>query len=336
MEANAEIIASTVEPFIFITRLQPYEIKFTADLKNEVGGLSYSETYVEIQMRQNLRLLYERIYNTTLPSDTQILFGIGSTQLINGFFYAVARKRGKRTKVGFQNKNPPTFDFIKNIVNITRDCQFVDENPNIEVVVCPNNPNGALIEEDPKLLDKYVLIDTVYDVPIYTGVFEPVDPLIFNTFNKNKKSVIVSSFSSFGLPGARCGYMLIRDPEIFEYMKQFLFASSIANSANLALINTAMERFFLNRSFYLGPMNRLKNRINEIKELLTEKGVEILNKTFYAPYIYTGKSADWWKTNYNVITESGTTFNDVADHSRLSLMIAEPAWKSLIERLQTV
>lgn len=331
---NKKIVASTVDPFIFISRLQPYSIDFTANIKSGVGGLSYGLTFVQEKLISNLRKLYETIYNTVLLKDVLILFGVGSTQLMNAYFYAVAKKEKRETTVGFFNNNPPTFDFIKEIVDVTKNCKFVEYGEkDIEVVVCPNNPNGALFNVSEELLKKYVMFDSYYDVPIYTGKFEPASPYMFDILNKNMKSVVISSFSGFGLPGARCGYALVRDSELFENMKQFLYASSITNSSNMAVINTAMERHFLDRTFYTGPMNRLQKRREQMLAAFQKNNINCLNETFDAPYLYSDKSAEYWLEKFNVEVESGDKFNDLRTRSRLSLMIAELDWNELLKRM---
>lgn len=331
----AIIDASNKEPFIFEARLDPFPVSFTTNINEKtIGGLSYEDTDTRRQLTEKVKLLYKNIYNVTLPKDAIIIFGVGMVQLMSAFFYAVQKVRDAETSISFYNTDIPRFAFYKGIVEITKNCKFVQTNGDVNVVVSPMNPNGALFEYDEKLRKGFVLFDLFYDNPIYTGKFAPVSEDVYKIFNSNKDCVLCNSFSGFGMPGTRCGFFIVRNPEIAAEIDYFVKYNTISNSSNISVGNIAISKYFLNKSFYIGPHNRLNKRIEAFTEKAKKLNIPILNKTFNVPFIYTGKSAKWWLENYKTKTAPGNQFDDIDDHSRLSLMIPETQWNELMSRME--
>ena len=333
---NKTIFANTKEPFILGSRVEPFIIGFTLykKTKGNVGGLSYASENIESELTPKVRLLYKEIYNVTLPDDAHIVFGIGSVQLMTAYFYAAQKIRNKPTTVSFYSKSIPRFAFYKGIVEITKNCKFVESEGDVNCVISPMNPSGELFKYDSKLNKGFVLFDLFYDNPMYTGKFSTVSEDVYKIFNENKDSVVCNSFSAFGMAGTRCGFFILRNPDIVNEMRNYLYFNTISNSSNFSIGNNAITEYFLKKTFYTGPHNRLRNRLTQFLEVAKKLNIPVLNKTFFIPFVYTGKSANWWKENVNVKTAPGSEFDDTNDNSRLSLMIPQIEWDVLIDRLE--
>lgn len=331
------IEAARKEPFILESRVEPYNIGFTAiRTANKPGGLSYDDEKVSNQLIGKIKQLYTDIYNITLPKDAQIILGVGMVQLMSGYFYAVQKVRNQLTSISFYNSEKPHFAFYKGIVEITKNCKFVERNGDVNVIVSPMNPDGALFEYEPKLKKGFVLFDLFYDNPIYTGQFSPISKEVYDVFNENPNCVLCNSFSAFGMPGTRCGFFIVRNPKILEEMKYFVKYNTISNSSNNSVANEAVSKYFLRKEFYLGPYNRLMKRHETFTALAKKLDITILNKSTNIPFAYTGKSSDFWLKIFGIRTAPGSEFDDTNEHSRLSLMISEKDWEELISRMEKV
>jgi aspartate/methionine/tyrosine aminotransferase len=329
------IVAAKKEPFILESRIEPYDIGFTTNLiANKTGGLSYDDEQTSTQLIEKIKQLYKDIYGITLPEDAQIILGVGMVQLMSGYFYAVQKIRNQLTSVSFYNSERPRFAFFKGIVEITKNCEFVERNGDVNVIVSPMNPNGALFEYEAKLKKGFVLFDLFYDNPIYTGQFAPVSKDVYKVFNANQNCVLCNSFSAFGMPGTRCGFFIVRNPKIVEEMKYFVKYNTISNSSNISVANQAISKFFLQKDFYVGPFNRLMKRLETFNKLAKKLDIAILNKSTNVPFAYTGKSLEFWLETFSVRTAPGSEFDDTNEHSRLSLMIPEKDWQELISRME--
>lgn len=331
------IVASKKEPFILESRIDPFEIGFTTNaFSKKTGGLSYDDEIITNELISKIKKMYKDIYNVTLPEDAQIILGVGMVQLMSGYFYAVQKIRNQLTSVSFYNSEIPRFAFYKGIVEITKNCGFVEKNGDVNVIVSPMNPNGAIFEYEAKLKKGFVLFDLFYDNPIYTGKFAPVSKKVYEVFNANPNCVLCNSFSAFGMPGTRCGFFIVRNSKIAEEMKYFVKYNTISNSSNISVANHAISKYFLHKEFYVGPHNRLQKRFDAFSKLAKKLNIPILNKSTNVPFVYTGKSSEFWLKTFSTETASGSEFDDTIEHSRLSLMISEKDWDDLIARMEKV
>jgi aspartate/methionine/tyrosine aminotransferase len=272
--------------------------------------------------------------NYNLPSDTFVLFGVGSTQLFAAYYFAVQRYLNK--KIIVSSFVPEIYYTLHRDITFTlpnMDWEDNLNNPDILVYVSPNNPNGLIANINNLKSGKYNVFDVVYDVPLFTGKFETINKELYEKFDVDNSYTIISSFSKLGLSGARCGFLLTRDINLIEGIRFYIENNSLVPpSLGITLTRNVFNTYYLNKDWYDMNYNKLKNRIGEFIELSEGKHIKILNITFNVPFIYNDKSAEWWLNNYNVIVRSGIDFADTPEHSRFNLMISDNEWNNFIKR----
>lgn len=335
MKIKSETINSNIgDPFLTENMLSPLTITLTSDKSQENGGLSFQNKYTN---ELNIKLVhdyYKDFFNIKLPSDTKIIFGSATTMMIPAYYYAVQKKENKSISVN-TNLNI-YYPLHKLATNILKNAEWVNSNSNsdLSVIASPSNPLG-LITNIKDVKSKYILYDVVYDVYIFTGKFKTVNPELYKEFETNKNVSIVSSFSKLGIAGVRFGFLLTRDDEIAQYAEEYVNILSIRYNATSATIaRLTYYKHLRSKSRNEIIYNNIKYRRKFFVKYAKKHGIEILNKTYKIPYIYTNKSTDWWLKTFNVNTASGIEFNDTQEHSRFYLMISDKYWNEFERRFK--
>ena len=331
---NETINSSILEPNFIIESISPLNLSLTADIPNQNGGLSYLKNNTDDLNLKFVHDYYKQLFNIVLPEDTHIIFGSGTTAMVQALYYALAKKLQRTVSV---NTNMDIYYTLhKKLADILKNVEWTDTPySDLAVIASPNNPLGTIT--DPKTIhNKYMLYDVVYDIPIISGKFQTVNEELYKEFERNKNIFITSSLSKLGIPGVRCGFLLTRDTDIANYCTEYINTTTIRYpTASIAIGRIAYYKYYKYKSWHLKNYDILTKRRNEFVKLCEKCGIEILNNpNLPLPSMYTNKSADWWKSTFNIETRPGSDFNDTNDHSRVNLMITEDYWKEFIRRLQ--
>jgi hypothetical protein len=331
---NNIIDAGFGEPYFITDSISPVNSTFTQNFPKLPGGLSYRTTFTDLDNYNMIKEYLKFTINYDLPSDTFVLFGVGSTQLFAAYYFAVQKYLDE--KITISSFVPKIYYTLhRNITFTLPNVEWKDnlKNPDILVYVSPNNPNGLIANINKNKFGKYNVFDVVYDVPLFTGKYESVNKELYEKFNNDKSYTIISSFSKLGLSGARCGFLLTRDENLIEGIKFYIENNSLVPpSLGITLTREVFNTYYLNKDWYNTNYNKLKNRIIQFIELSKNKDISILNITFDVPFIYNNKSAQWWLDNYNVIVRSGIDFADTPQNSRFNLMISDNEWNNFVKR----
>ena len=332
-----KINSTNIIPTIIINTLKNININFTPDLPNKNGGLSYTTKYTNELNIKFIKDYYKNIMNYDISDDTYIIFGCGATNLINAYYYAVQKILNREIKISsfLDNKY---YILYKNICEIIPNTKWYDhlEYSDILIATSPNNPDGLVVTISKKN-GLYKLFDIVYDAPQFTGIFESVNIDFLNKFKKDKSISIVSSFSKFGITGARCGYLLTRDKNIVKYINYFIKISILYNNTTgLTLCRNIYYKYYNNKDWYIKIYNKIQSRIKIFIKLSDKNNVKILNKTFNVPFIYTNKSKKWWLKNFNLEVFDGTHFMDNKNNSRISMLISNSDWNLFIKNYKII
>ena len=341
------------DPYIIGRTLAPNSLCSDIDIPNAPSGLSYTSYNTAQRDIDVIKYLYNKNYNITLPTDIKIVFGCGSTSLAPAYIYALGKKLNKTLSVSSSIER--TYGIYKNVASyIVPNTTWSDLNKDSDlcVNVSPNNPDGKIITLQDYLSylqqstvdnTKYLLLDSIYDSPQFTGQFTSVNSWVWDYFLGNntdgidmtKNIAIISSFSKLGISGFRYGYVLTRDDDIYNYMNDYIFNTIVlAPTAGAQSAFNHMYSTWNTTTWYTSIYNKLYSRYIQFSTLAQQKGITILNESHKAPYIYTDKSTTWWLNNYNVTARVGTDFDDSdSNYSRLSLMILDSDWNELIRRL---
>jgi aspartate/methionine/tyrosine aminotransferase len=329
---NETINSSIGEPYLMEESISPYNITLTDDVPNENGGLSYLKLYTNDLNIKLIRDMYKNDLNIILPKDTYIILGAGSTMMVSATYYALQKKLKQTIYV---KTNSDVFYFIhKNLATIAKNVEWVDKNSNadLEIIVSPSNPLGVVTDLN-ELNERYKLYDVVYDRFIFTGNHETINNRLYEEFNVNDMIYITSSFSKLGVPGARFGYLLTRDPEIAKYAEEYVnFTSVRYPTAGATVSRIAYYKYFNKRDWQDKIYNTITKRREFFYNNAEKHGIKIYNKNNLVPYIYTDKRVEWWLENFNVNTRKGSDFNDTDENSRFNLMIAKEYWEEFERR----
>ena len=119
---------------------------------------------------------FHRVFGTDCE-DASIVYGNGSTQIINAILYTLSRKLGRTIVVGYKT---PVYmlmhEFLSHCtwVEVTFDLTRLDID--VEIVIDPNNPSGdqrKKISQAP-----YTIYDKAYNWPIYVNSVTPTSPAL--------------------------------------------------------------------------------------------------------------------------------------------------------------
>jgi histidinol-phosphate/aromatic aminotransferase/cobyric acid decarboxylase-like protein len=242
---------------------------------------------------------------------------------------------------------PPTYSYYETIcTQFLKGVEWVywvqDENGNwirpveidVVVVISPNNPTGEIVSE-PVFNAPYVLVDTVYDNYIFTGVYRSVNPWLWRYLNFSKPGDpvvgMVSTFSKIGFAGFRTGYLFTNSPSLLAIAQSsidsFYLGSSTYNYFALIQNNPA-----LNQNYFCNVYQILRKRQEQIRLYIPKE--LIVNKNCVAPYLFVQIDPQRF-ANCGILVQIGTAFSFPPTYSRISLMIPSPEWKRLIRILQS-
>jgi len=330
---NETIIANIAESSFIQESISPLNITLTSNNPGQNGGLSYLKNNTNDLNIKFIHDYYKNTFNINLPKDTKIIFGAGTTMMIQSLYYALQKKLKKSITITTNNKI--YFILHERLVELYKNMEWYNDSENnndLVVIVSPSNPLG-IITDLKEIKNKYILCDLIYDNPIFTGKFESVNLNLYKEFKINKNIFITSSFSKLGIPGVRCGFLITRDNEIANYCNEFVNLTSVRYpTANITIGRIVFYKYYINKLWHIKNYNILQNRINEFINVSKKHGIKILNETFMVPFIYTNKSVNWWMKKFNVETRKGSDFNDTDKNSRFNLMIKEDYWIEFMRR----
>jgi len=329
---NETIISSIGEPYLMEESISPYNITLTDDVPNENGGLSYLKKYSNHLNVDLINDMYKNNSEIILPKDTYIIFGAGTTMMISAIYYALQKKLNNTIYV--KTNSDIFFYLFKNLTMPAKNIEWNDKNSyaNLAVVVSPSNPLGVITKPD-EIEEEYKLFDVVYDKYIFTGKHKTINDRLYEEFKVNDKIYIASSFSKLGVPGARFGYLLTRDPEIAKYAKEYVkFTSVRYPTAGATISRIGYYRYFNKRDWQDKIYNTIVKRREFFYNNAEKHGIKIYSKNTLVPYIYTDKSVEWWLENFNVETRQGSDFNDTDKNSRFNLMLKKEYWDEFERR----
>lgn len=331
------IISNIAEPYFIEERISPFTISLTPDNPGQNGGLSYLNNNTDELNNKMVHDYFKCEYNINLPKDTEIVFGAGTSMMVIALYYALEKKLQRNIQITtnteiFYLLHEKLSKILKNVE--WNNPSYYDNNADLAVIVSPSNPLG-IVTVPKEITQPYMLYDVVYDKISFTGQDKTINQELYTEFEKNKNIFITTSFSKLGIPGVRCGFLITRDKEIAEYCKEYVNIVSVRYpTASISIGRLAFYKYYNKKSWHLENFYILEKRRNEFIKFSKKHKINILNKTFLVPFIYTDKSVDWWIKNFNIETRKGSDFNDTDDNSRFNLMITHHDWSEFMRRFK--
>jgi aspartate/methionine/tyrosine aminotransferase len=271
---------------------------------------------------------FHQLFGT--DADASLVYGNGSTQVINAILYAVSKLLRRRIIVGYA---PPVYmlmhEFLINcqLVEVTFDLDRRDID--VEIVIDPNNPSGE--HRTSKSTATYIIFDRAYNWPIYQ------DHIVPTSLDKNHITVYTIS-KALGMGGLRLGWAFINNNVLTKEVQRALFVIGICpNSFGMAAATRIFNDFILDPNLLLSYHTELKDTI-ESRRKLVANCPQFITTNRSGPYAwissYDGSDiAATLLNNYQIKVYSGTQFASTCNYARFSLINDSNDFNTAINRL---
>jgi histidinol-phosphate/aromatic aminotransferase/cobyric acid decarboxylase-like protein len=288
------------------------------------------------------------ITDVNLQRNYNITTSVGGSSLCAAaYLYSVTKQLNKPVVRVSSYIPPPFYGFYRLLCNdFVRGTQWIDweqkedgtyvapTDIDVTVIISPNNPTGQIIE-NPDITSPYVLVDTVYDIFLFTGKLTSVNPWLWRYLNDPRPGdpvvTMVNSFSKFGFGGFRAGYLFTTDPLVLS-MAQFYIDSFYLGTPTYDYYTLIQDNDALNVCYFNQVYTLLQRRQQEIRLYIPEE--LILNVNIVAPYLFVNIKEERFK-KCNILVRNGIAFLYSPDYSRINLMLSTTEWQSLIEILRS-
>ncbi|KAD4889023.1 hypothetical protein R6Q59_034085 [Mikania micrantha] len=299
-----------------------------------------------------------KVVGNAVTEGRHIVVGTGSSQLYQAALYALSPPNGSSpmnvvSAAPFYSSYPLMTDYLKSgLHKWAGDAyEFNNEEPYIELVTSPNNPDGFTRQEVVKG-DKGILIhDLAYYWPQYTPILLPADyDIMLFTVSK-----------STGHAGSRIGWALVKDREIAKKMTTFIEINTIGVSKDSQIRaakilqavsdscdheNQKEEESFFDYSFKL-----MAERWKKLREAVNKTELFSLPSFPQETCSFSGRTFGqlpafaWLKCEgevddcesflrlHNIVTRGGKHFGASMKYVRISMLSRDYEFKLLTERL---
>lgn len=274
---------------------------------------------------------FHSLFGTDSPSSS-IVYGNGSTQVINAVLYAISKKLQRPIIVGYE---PPVYmlmhEFLLNckMVEVTFDLNRSDID--VEIVIDPNNPSGE--HRCSKSSAKYVVFDRAYNWPIYLDS----DPIPTSTDSNHITVYTISK--ALGMGGLRLGWCFVNDDDLTQEIQRALFVIGICpNSFGMEATISIFNRFINDAQLKHDYIDNMGKIIKYRRTLLSMcHQFTVVNKT--GPYAWIKAHnenidiTDLLLRTYSIKVYSGVQFGSTPNYARLSLICDSDDFTNAIKRL---
>ena len=306
-------IKNNLLPFVFTKDPAMYE--YQEDEHSELVRLTHS---------------FHRLFGTDC-GDASIVYGNGSTQIINAILYTLSRKLGRCIVVGYKT---PVYmlmhEFLSHCTWVKVTFDLTRSDIDVEIVIDPNNPSG---DQRKKLSQApYTIYDKAYNWPIYVDSVTP-------TSSAASDITVYTISKCLGMGGLRLGWAFINDIELSYAVKRSLYLIGICpNSFGMEAAKSVFEKFLCDPAL-------LQSYVEDISETIEMRRKSIKDNPHFTVTNTSGPYA-WIKSKngenirsllldkFGIEVYSGSEFGDTDDHARMSLICSNEEFSQAIERLQ--
>lgn len=310
--------------------------------------------------QQILRL--HRVVGNAITEGRYIVVGTGSSQLILAALYALSSPNSSQptnvvSAIPYYSSYPSMSDDLKTSVfkwggDATT---YEKDEPYIEIVTSPNNPDGSLREPVVNRTGGKVLHDLAYYWPHYTPITAPAD---------HDLSLFTSSKCT-GHAGSRIGWALVKDPEVAMKMVNFIEMNTIGVSKDsqlrtariLSVVSSSCEQAGSSEypeSFYGFGHRLMTERWSRLKQAVKHSGMFTLpdfptaHCTFHGQQTQPRPAFAWLKCEddeedsaallqrHRIIGRSGVSFGSEANFVRVSMMDRDDNFDSFVQRISKI
>ncbi len=312
------------DPIIFAERIPKLKIE-----QNE-SNITYMH-YTPERFKEKLKEYLHHIENKFNSKNLYFVFSPGgTTAAISACYYAIQYLEKKKITIKSCVK-PPYYTLHKKLANYEKNSEWIDDinkKTDVEVVVSPNNPTGEILK--PTFTSKYILLDSVYDKPLFSNKYYTLNPWKLELY-KNPYFCEVNSFSKYGYAGVRVGYLITSNKQIADLVTKYF------EIKNLGLNSWAMANYeknipvIFNKSFGKENYELVQKRHKEIREIIPQRFIYSNNNI---PLILLKIPANIFY-KYKIKIRPGEEFATSNDYSRINLMVSEDVWKNILKRISS-
>ncbi|KAF8399750.1 hypothetical protein HHK36_015621 [Tetracentron sinense] len=187
--------------------------------------------FLEPEFAKQITRLHKLVGNA-ITEDRHIVVGTGSTQLFQAALYALSPPDASEpmsvvSAVPYYSSYPSVTNYLKSgLYKWAGDASsFNSDEPFIELVTSPNNPDGFMRLPVVNRSGGMVVHDLAYYWPMYTAITSPADHDI----------MLFTVSKSTGHAGIRIGWALVKDKEVAKKMTEFIVLNTIGVSKDSQL-----------------------------------------------------------------------------------------------------
>lgn len=313
---------------------QEWYLDKSINIEARVSSLYQLEQPRDGQLENVIRSLHSH-HGHTINSDTKIVTGLGSTQVMLGLIYGVAScmNRPRFTE------QIPSYNIHRNLVGLIGqewvDIKHGSKQPNVEFVTSPNNPDGNT--RMPVTGAPIIFWDAVYAWPWYGFNLMKLLAQMKKACGSRLCIPIFSFSKSLGLAGERVGYALIppsvqkAHPDLIDAYTYYINTSTLGTcrpgEGICRVIGTGYKEF---------PeiIEKLEERYDNISDKLRVliKGIEVHSPRGFAYLWVRLPGADLYGRllSLGIRGLPGSDFNMSNEYTRLNLMTSTSTIDSLI------
>ncbi|XP_042018868.1 tryptophan aminotransferase-related protein 1-like [Salvia splendens] len=307
------------------------------------------------KLEQEIRNLHNVVGNAVVEG-RHIVVGNGSSQLIQAALYALAEPLDPSSPISVMSA-APFYSCYPQIAHYMRSGLFKwggdahaydrDDQPYIEMVNCPNNPDGELRGPVVNKANGMLVHDLAYYWPQYTAITKPVDHNIM-LFTMSKCT---------GHAGSRIGWAIVKDSHVAKQMVKFLEISTIGVSKEAQLraisilemisTNSCSTNFFEFGQFVMAGRWKTLREALEGTDILQVPNFPPRHCNFKRNYIECNPAYAWMKAQEginleevmkeeNIRVRGGGTFGCPSNYARLSILGRDNDFDQFLKKLPSI
>ncbi|XP_057794670.1 tryptophan aminotransferase-related protein 4-like [Salvia miltiorrhiza] len=337
--------------------LEPFWMQHAASSGVVVAGwhrMSYvfpDSTYISQQLETHIRLIH-RLTRNALTHGKRIIFGGGSTQLLNAALYALSANLSSPASVVAAVPFYPLYkqqaDFFQNNNYKFQGDAWLMRNSNsnvIEFVTSPNNPDGNLREPVCKGPSARPIYDHAYYWPHFSAIPSPSD-----------EDIMIFTMSKLtGHAGSRLGWAFVKDEEIYTKMQMYITVAEMGISREAQVRALQLMKTILHgdgKDLFNYAFEKMSDRWGKVRQIFSKskrfsiQEIPPLYCNFFERVRGASPGYAWVKCEReedidcsgvllaaNIIGREGSRFNSDDRHVRLSLLKSNDDFNLLINRL---
>ncbi|XP_072968207.1 alliin lyase [Typha angustifolia] len=341
--------------------LEPYWQRHAASSAVLISGwhrMSYRTTdiFISAELEKHIRRLHKAVGNA-IADDKFIVFGSGSTQLVNALVHALSPDNA--TLPAAVVATSPYYALYKLQTELfdARDYEWLGTTSKwsnstttatkdfIEFVTSPNNPDGMLLES--VLGGSSVIHDHAYYWPHFTAIPAPADEDI----------MLFSGSKTSGHASSRFGWALIRDQKVYNKVREYMQMNTMGVSRDTQLRILKLMKVILaekegGEDIFKFGFRTLTERWRKLNDVISSSNRFSLQKispqycTYFKRIRDPSPAYAWLKCELEedkdcsdvlkkgrIISRGGTVFEASSQYSRLSLIKTQDDFELLLQRM---